>query len=142
VTRTDAPHAPKPLRIGRRQTPAQIRDTVVLFLGGGTVHAAGRDCRTLQRLVIAAGLEGLELRDHHGFLLVAAQRLRRARGVKPEHKRLPLRWSVELDRSDTTIPDDLAYVVKRHRGNESARLIVFRPGTLLYLGDTRPSDLL
>jgi hypothetical protein len=89
----------------------------------------------LQRLVTAAGMEGLELRDLDGYLITAGRRLRAAHDVVPNRRRLPLRWSVDVWTPKGEIPDGLPYVVQRHRRTEDARRVLFRPGTLLYLRD-------
>ena len=103
----------------------------------GAFTATGSDCRSLQLLVQAAALEGLEVCDPRGFIVRASDRLVQAFGSEPDHKRLPLRWAVEVRQPTASVPDGYRYRLERTGADQRGRVLAFTPGTdvRLWSGD-------
>jgi PAS domain-containing protein len=125
------------LRLGRDEDEAGVREQLRAMLAHGPFTATGTDCRSLQLLVQAAAHEGLEVRDPRGFIVVASDRLVRAYGSEPDHKRLPLRWAVEVADASVAVPDGFNYVLERTGPDRRGRRLAFVPGTemRLWTGD-------
>jgi hypothetical protein len=125
------------LRLGRDEDEAGVREQLRAMLVHGPFTATGTDCRSLQLLVQAAAHEGLEVRDPRGFIVVASDRLVRAYGSEPDHKRLPLRWAVEVADASVAVPDGFNYVLERTGPDRRGRRLAFVPGTemRLWTGD-------
>jgi hypothetical protein len=125
------------LRLGRDESEAGVREQLRSMLAAGPFTATGSDCRSLQLLVQAAAHEGLEVRDPRGFVVAATNRLVQAYGVEPDHKRLPLRWAVEVGHPSMEVPDGYGYVLARTGPHDEGRVLAFTPGTemRLWTGD-------
>jgi hypothetical protein len=125
------------LRLGRDASESGVREQLNTMLVRGPFTATGVDCRSLQLLVQAAAHEGLEVRDPRGFIVRASNRLVRAYGSEPDHKRLPLRWTVEVAPATRRVPDGYRYVLERTGPDERGRVLAFSPGTdmRLWSGD-------
>ena len=125
------------LRLGRDESEAGVREQLRTMLTHGAFVATGSDCRSLQLLVQAAAHEGLEVRDPRGFIVAATHRLVQAYGIAPDHKRLPLRWAVEVGHPTMAVPAGYGYVLARTGPTDDGRLLAFTPGTemRLWTGD-------
>jgi hypothetical protein len=125
------------LKLGRDESEAGVREQLRSMLVSGPFTATGSDCRSLQLLVQAAAHEGLEVRDPRGDIVRATDRLVQAYGSVPDHKRLPLRWAVQVTTSTVEVPEGYSYVLERTGPDERGRVLAFTPGTemRLWTGD-------
>jgi hypothetical protein len=85
-------------------------------------RVAGRDSRPLRVLVAVASDLGLELRDQHGHLEIARERLVGAHGYTRHNARIRQRWCVELGPPARTVPESAAYLIEAIGDGDGARI--------------------
>ena len=84
------------------------------------VGVCGTSSRTLEHVVTVAAQRGLEIRDPHGHLLLAAERLIIAYGYTPENARIRHRWTVVVDEPTMVVPDGHQCHIEQWGPNQSA----------------------
>lgn len=120
------------LVVERDDAEPDVADRLVVAVRSGPVRVVGRDCRGLQLLVKVVALHGLEVVDADGDLVRASRRLVRAKDLVSDRRRLPLSWSVRVERPTVAVVDGWNL---RSAGSADGRVLSFAPGTSLMLWD-------
>lgn len=120
------------LVVERDDAEADVADRLLVTVPAGPVRVVGRDCRGLQLLVKVAAQQGLEVVDPEGFLVRATRRLVTAKDLLADRRRLPLSWSVTVERPTVTVIEGWNL---RSTGTADGRVLSFAPGSSLLLWD-------
>ena len=122
------------LRVGVADSDEVIVRKIDEARSRGNAFVSGTDSRTLQRVVKAAARYGLEIRDPSGHLLMAGDRLNRARDYARHGARVRHRWAVQINRARVSFSESAAYRVERLGENPNGRRVVFDHGVEFDLG--------
>lgn len=118
--------------VERDDEESVVADRLAIGVRSGPVRVVGRDCRGLQLLVKVAAREGLEIVDPDGYLVQASRRLVEAKDLVPDRRKLPLAWTVTVERVRVPVEDGWNV---RSTGAGDGRVLSFAPGSSLVLWD-------